>query len=396
MLALDTQLLSEGMADNSYMDMIDCTWKQVDEALKPGDIAIEFVRNKNKTGVYYFASVLRKGCVPVNVFLPGFKEETIEAMPLSKKYSTTSLYKAIIGPLEPYLKDAGTIYFAPAGILNSIALENIPCPDGAVLGDTRPIVRLSSTRQLVKPHFAEAQPLRSATLFGGLDYNLGQEEMEYYADASRGAAQASLHDWSYLPGSLGEVNEIGGMLSGMSPILVTGGEGVEERFKALSNQASSIIHVATHGYYYKKPSDGSTPKEDEIMESSGLVFSGANNKRSANSAIGDGLLSAKEIARLNLTGCELLVLSACGSGREYSNGLNEAYGLVRAFKKAGCQSIVMSLWDIDDTVTQVFMRTFYAALLDGHSMMESMKEARRLVRKNYPDPALWAAFVLVD
>ena len=109
----------------------------------------------------------------------------------------------------------------------------------------------------------------------------------------------------------------------------------------------------------------------------------------------DGILTAKEICNLNLQTVNLVVLSACKSGLgEVSR--DGVYGLQRAFKKTGVKSIVMSLWAIDDSVTQDFMVYFYKGLASGLSKAKALLQAKMLIREKYPHSNDWTAFVLLD
>ena len=94
----------------------------------------------------------------------------------------------------------------------------------------------------------------------------------------------------------------------------------------------------------------------------------------------------------------MVVLSACqtGQGKATSEGL---YGLQRAFKKAGVGTIVMSLWSVSDKTTSEFMTTFYERLTDKKNAWNKRKafeKAKEIIRKKYPDPFHWAAFVMLD
>ena len=125
--------------------------------------------------------------------------------------------------------------------------------------------------------------IASAALYGGLDYNLDSENMEYYAYAMqtglRGSTSVNLSNtrniqdmsWGYLRGTAEEVTGISGILEDMKcrTALYTGGEGVEESFKMLDDKSPQVIHVATHGFFFEPSSD--------ISISTGLVFAGANN-----------------------------------------------------------------------------------------------------------------------
>ena len=115
-----------------------------------------------------------------------------------------------------------------------------------------------------------------------------------------------------------------------------------------------------------------------LMIRTDLMFAGANNAfidKVGDTCLDDGILTAKEICNLNLQTVNLVVLSACKSGLgEVSR--DGVYGLQRAFKKTGVKSIVMSLWAIDDSVTQDFMVYFYKGLASGLSKAKALLQEK--------------------
>jgi CHAT domain-containing protein len=272
--------------------------------------------------------------------------------------------------------------------------------------------RLSSTRELV----LSKQPSEghSCYLFGGLNYNTSLSDMELYAYASssRGVKSFSFTpdnavgyaSWGYLPGTEQEVNSISGTLaaSGYTVASFTGNEGVEETFKALSGSKTKIIHIATHGFYL--------PNKGDALENSGLVFAGANNfwntaKGGGEMDFDDGILTAREISYLNLQGTDLVVMSACQTGLGEVTG-EGVFGLQRAFKKAGVQTPLMSLWEVDDEATRIMMSEFYKALMQGAGKRDALEQAQNCVKQHTfirngkevsgKDPYYWAAFVMMD
>lgn len=72
------------------------------------------------------------------------------------------------------------------------------------------------------------------------------------------------------------------------------------------------------------------------------------------------------------------------------------FGLQRAFKKAGVQTLIMSLWKVDDAATQLMMTTFYEEWLSGKSKHEAFAIAQQTVRAKHPDPYYWASFIMLD
>ena len=114
----------------------------------------------------------------------------------------------------------------------------------------------------------------------------------------------------------------------------------------------------------------------------------------------DGVLTAHEISQLDLSGLQLLSLSACqtAEGDITSDGV---FGLQRGFKKAGAQSILMSLWKVDDEATCILMTEFYRNWIsEGKTKHDALEAAKQTVRlhteRGWDDPKYWAAFILLD
>ena len=149
------------------------------------------------------------------------------------------------------------------------------------------------------------------------------------------------------------------------------------------------------------PSNDRQTQEDRSLSQSGLLFAGANSaldpekRKDIPEGVDDGILTAKEISRLDFKGLDLVVLSACQTGLGEVTG-EGVFGLQRGFKKAGAQTIVMSLWKVDDNATKDLMIEFYKNLVAGKSKREAFIAAQNVVRQKYKDPQKWAAFVMVD
>jgi len=92
------------------------------------------------------------------------------------------------------------------------------------------------------------------------------------------------------------------------------------------------------------------------------------------------------------------VLSACETALGEVNNSEGVFGLQRAFKLAGAQTLIMSLWKVDDEATSILISEFYKNWLSGKSKQEAFKEAQRMIRSNprYSSPFYWAAFVMMD
>jgi CHAT domain-containing protein len=134
------------------------------------------------------------------------------------------------------------------------------------------------------------------------------------------------------------------------------------------------------------------------MLRSGLFFTGANRYRAGlppPPGVDDAVLTAYEASQLNLNGTELVVLSACKTGLGQSRHGEGVFGLRRAFQVAGAQAIMMTMWKVPDKETHELMTLFYKKWLAGADKHAALREAQRELRKTYPDPASWGAFVLV-
>jgi len=133
---------------------------------------------------------------------------------------------------------------------------------------------------------------------------------------------------------------------------------------------------------------------------SGLALAGANHAWQGEKlpkGVEDGILTSRDVSRMNLMNTELVVLSACQTGLGDVKGSEGVYGLQRAFKMAGVRYLLMSLWKVPDESTKEFMVTFYKQLLSGESIRESYQTTQQVMSTKYPDdPFKWAAFVLIE
>ena len=174
-----------------------------------------------------------------------------------------------------------------------------------------------------------------------------------------------------------------------------------------------ILHLATHGFFLEDapqlPSARAlaevgalgevphAPRPSDPLLRSGLVFAGAGG-----SASGPGpsqpspersLVTALELAGLNLWGTQLVVLSACDTGRGDIKLGQGVYGLHRAFLVAGAETVIMSLWKVNDETTGALMEAYYQHLLAGQGRASALREAMRELRRTRPHPHHWAPFL---
>jgi CHAT domain-containing protein len=180
----------------------------------------------------------------------------------------------------------------------------------------------------------------------------------------------------------------------------------------------SVLHLATHGFFLDDPRHDVSarsmmlapgrglpslglfhaPPEDPMLRS-GLALAGVNKARRGlplSPAAGNGLLLASDVLGLDLSGTELVVLSACETGLGDIRKSEGVYGLCRAFFLAGARTLVMSLWKVADLATSELMTAYYAALRE-QDRAEALRTAKNLIRANAATrhPYFWAAFVSI-
>jgi len=132
------------------------------------------------------------------------------------------------------------------------------------------------------------------------------------------------------------------------------------------------------------------------LENSGLFFAGANLtlKGQVNQSGDNGVLTAFETLNLDLDGTELVVLSACDTGRGESSTADEVLGLRRSFQVAGAKGILMSMWSVDDEATTDLMKKFYQEWIANGDPYTALRKAALTIKEHHLNPYYWAPFVL--
>ena len=398
-------------------------WSDVKKSLRPEDIAIEFLSFPiQNDSVMYVALTLRKESESPKMTVL-FEEKQLKGVSDSLYYQCKDMADLVWGPLLQELKDIRNIYFSPAGVLYNIGIEYLPGMENYNL------YRLSSTRELVPLTVARSDHF--AVLYGGLDYYAGLTALatnqksyitdEVFVEHANVRGMKLRGGKELLPQTKIEVEQIAKELKKeqWNYNLLTGDDGTEESFKSLSGRRVNTLHISTHGFYYTpeeadkigynflRMDNRLASPEDKSLTRSGLIMSGANHILEGEELpddVEDGILTAKEIANVDLRGLDLVVLSACQTGLGDISQGEGVFGLQRGFKKAGAKSILMSLWEVDDKATQILMTQFYKNLVAGMSKRQSLQSAQKYLRmyKNekgeqcYNEPKYWAAFILLD
>jgi CHAT domain-containing protein len=406
--------------NDSYPDDMEYkqyTWQDVEHNLPARAAAIEYIDFQTDSDTNTVAALVLKKGMGMPEMRVLYHYNRVAPPSGLDLYRNSALGDSLLTAIADLLSDCQDIYFSPQGLLCSIALESLPRSESALPQDVR-LYRVSSTRVLAEKR-AKRKDFR-ATLFGGLNYDTSVESLladaenypelrnrGYVADNAFRANRESDAEIPPLPGTLKEVNAISDILAAGKHVkanMKVGNDGTETAFKALSGKYGSVLHVSTHGFFSAvdgRQDNAEQTFEDLALDGCGLLMAGASHRyldeETLPNNLDDGILKASEIAKLDLKGVDLAVLSACETGLGAVTG-DGVFGLQRGFKKGGVNSILMSLWKVDDDATCALMTAFYTNWLQGKSKYESLELAKAAVRAvpRWSDPQYWAAFILLD
>ena len=403
------------------------TWRDVKQSLKHNECAIEFItyvgfsKSNSETKDLKYAALILTPEIDSPIFVElctfnqlhevlfnALKEQEIGINELYVQGEKQILYELIWNKIDDYVKNAKSIFISPTLLIKDVNLGFIPCPDGSYLNEKYDIRIVTSTAKICnqeRAHYSDAY------VYGGIEYTKGKHnsnQISYRSIVINELCDSTRNGFGFLRASGYEADQIADVLqeNNIETNLIKGADADEKSFRKMDGNSPSIIHLSTHGFYlvgfdkYTEYFDKllSYSIKDNSMLLSGMLLADANSTLKASNEktpLNDGIITAEEIAMLDLRNTELVVLSAC----ETAIGVNlqEGFGgLVRAFKNAGVKSILASLWKVPDDATAKLMTSFYKLFLSGIEMHLALKMAQKEVSKLYPDPYYWASFILLD
>lgn len=399
------------------------SWSDIRKVLAVNEAAIEIIRfreydpSARKYAVRYAALILtnetRKN--PEIVLYPDGENMEGKYFNLHRnavefKVDEERSYQTFWKPIQDAIGDRTVVYLSPDGIYNQINLESLYMGNEKYVIDDINIRIVNSTKTLAVSRSKEAKKisrntnevpgLLTALLVGNpVYYSLNENKLKAQTNAKRTGNNAAFIP--QLPGTEKEVKTISELLATNNWTIdyLLGDAADEKAIKSAHNR--TLIHIATHGFFDENPpkkSEFHVLKDDNPLDRSGLLAQGAGDvllKGNKNYNIDDGILTATEAMNLNFENTELVVLSACETGRGKIEQGEGVFGLQRSFLVAGADAIIMSLFKVSDEVTQNLMVQFYKYWLSGDEKRVAFKKAQLDIKAQYRNPIYWGSFTMI-
>ncbi|MCY2960100.1 MAG: CHAT domain-containing tetratricopeptide repeat protein [Planctomycetota bacterium] len=332
-----------------------------------------------------------------------------------------ALRALVLDPLMAAAPDARTFHVILDGTLHLVPLDALPLGDGLV-GDRVRIHVETSFARLLAPS-APIEAAQSLLVAGGIDYDaetglIPQAALPFAAPPLPVIEASTRRDavngaWRSLPGTLvearairdGFASAIGGRVE-----LLEGGAATKAAIYARAEQAR-WLHLATHGWFdagraaeaANRGSSGSLWSRQSLADAvvglaprtlCGLALAGANRGADSVGRV-PGLLTAEELAGLDLSQCELAVLSACETNVGAERGGIGISSLQSALNAAGARTAITSLWKVDDEATRILFESFYARVWQGGEAKDrALWNAKQGLRAAGRPTRDWAGWIL--
>ncbi len=342
------------------------------------------------------------------------------ARELSKLLLPPDVCKVISSP------DVKRVFICPDGVLGVLPLELLPLEDGQLLTEKCSAVYLSSARELLRElviqavskvlglgskSLQESAP-KECVIFANPNFNLERQSegdsgfwenlasgfASFFSPPSPEAAMAPM-----LPGSQKEADEICVILSGADTPLVASTVFLEEATlkSALEVQSPFVLHFSTHGF--------SSPRSRGVRSSfwddteTGLLLAGANTYRAGklmriHSRAGTGTLTSLAACGMKLHGTRLVYLSTCVSSHGFYSYGETINSMAHAFRSAGAQTVIATLWPLVDSSAVSFAQHFYQEVCrPGVPPSHALAYAKRKMRTetSYDHWYFWGAFICI-
>ncbi len=328
-----------------------------------------------------------------------------------------ALSRLLLAPLAQAVAGTSGWLVIPDGSLWGVPVGALPDPESPdhYLLERVTVGYLTSTYELAerKPSDAGKDELSRSLLIGAPDFG-SSERGGPVVLTSTGPCQ--IQPFEKLPATRKELEDIAEIIP--KPHMLLGGEATKPLLERALTSDPWLVHFATHAYFAGLGGCGGESSDggDDVFEEqarpvaanplllSGIVMAGANNPTRVDAEVESGILTAYEVAGLDLGSAGLVVLSACDTGTGLHLRGQEVQGLRWGFRAAGAHALVTSLWRSNDAATRRMMKSFYEALVSRDLRGDALRGAEALQRAQREQlegeqrlgvrrPLLWANFI---
>lgn len=371
-----------------------------------------FAQEQTGTGERYFVFIVRKDCVRLFELGNSRKIDALieQARMLLIKTEDVGeilhlLYQYLIGPLENELKKIRQLFIAPDSELFKLPFELLTNDSGEWLSKRIPAISYVSTgRDLLRfSDKAATKPFKDIAIIANPEFDLDDSEIQLPGNNKEedrsfdGRLKAeNIHN---IPFTAMEADLIAGLFDSKTATVLSGNNATKSAIKRLGSP--SVMHLSTHGFAFP-PQDEDVPQKAELFDHTnrgsrvekaknsmlrcGLLFAGIRNwldGATLPEEIGNGILNGLDVLTLDLSGTDLIVLSACQTGLGDTQTGEGIQGLRRAFELAGVHTLISTLWEVDDLASAILVTAFYKNLLKNRmnktAALASAKEYTRTV-----------------
>jgi CHAT domain-containing protein len=405
--------------DEAYVEIIRINKQSINIKKKGADLIDMFsdtlvygaiiINNKNQPKFIIVDSSNKLESIYANEFVSNISEKK------SDNLSFGRMFKAI----EDQLEGVKTLYIVTDGIFNKINFEALYNPTRKQYLIEYYNIHLIPSVNSILEKSDENVPLNpKMAIFGSPQFLIKEKfDNNSVVKLSENIPFRTLSNnfggiqLGYLKGAEQEINSINTIMQHQKfdVNIFKGNEANETNFKNLNSPY--ILHIATHGYFNSNSENSSKKSDFSIKDfisskfinsrivNSGLFLSGAQNTINGTELRmpDNGILTAEEVKGVDLNKTELVILSACETGLGDNIVGEGVSGLQRSFLIAGTKKVIMSLWKVNDTSTQLLMTRFYENwLVKKMNIYESLKQAKLIIKQNFSNPLDWAGFVLLE
>jgi CHAT domain-containing protein len=401
-------------------DMQDNYVKRLLEKLERDEILIEIIEHQNHFKnddyqIWISAFVLNTDSMRVQ-YVPLIKKDELIALcgkmndfeSINNLYENKKILEVLFKNILKQLNSKKKIYFVSSGAFHHINLSSLSYKNQTFgdYFDVRPIMFAKDILSKNDSLFS----LESASLIGNIEYEFKNENDSLASDRNIRAEKKGI--WPTLKNAKTEIEFISDLMKSESIETrafqnQVSRECLIKTFSEKDSKVNDLIHISTHTYFDTlalgqhsselNKYNNKYIEEDFSLKISSLVFTPDSQHDSVRHINPNQILTSFDISKLELSGTRLVVLSACHSGFGVRSGIENVYGFTRAFKLAGAEKVVISLWNIYDYPTSEFMKHFYTFLLkEKQKPGEALKLAQKQMKKEKYEPYYWAGFVLYE